>query len=299
MQFNPLSRRITRALGVLTDQARVCATFPVYWLASGAPERLGPAELETLQARYPFRTSYRYDAQTIFRRGMARAMQLLELPGARTARRFLEIACSAGMGSASLGRAGKAAIAVDLRRRGFDPRALEARAHLAQMDATSLGLTSASVDYAFSYNAFEHFAAPDRVLREMIRVVRPGGYIYLQFGPLYHSPWGQHAYRTITVPYCQFLFPRTVLEEFTERNGLHPIDFGHVNGWSVRQYRKLWKELERELDRVLYREKRDLSCLAVIKEHPLCFKAMSVSFDDFVVSHITALFRKRNGGAAS
>ena len=75
------------------------------------------------------------------------------------------------------------------------------------MDAANMQFEDETFDFVFSYDAFEHFASPENVLLEAIRVVRKRGYIYLEFGPLYYSPYGEHAYRSITVPYCQFLFP--------------------------------------------------------------------------------------------
>lgn len=73
-------------------------------------------------------------------------------------------------------------------------------------------------------------------------MVRKGDYIYLEFGPLYYAPFGEHAYRSITVPYCQFSFQKNLISDFAIQKGLDPIDFDHVNGWSFESYRELWSE---------------------------------------------------------
>jgi len=147
-------------------------------------------------------------------------------------------------------------------------------------------------DFVFSYDAFEHFAAPENVLREAIRVVRKRGYIYLEFGPLYYSPYGEHAYRSITVPYCQFLFQKKLLNDFATQHELEPIDFSHVNGWSLASYRKLWHRYSQILKRIHYAEKLNLSHLDLIRAYPSCFKSKSGNFDNFIVASITVLFQK-------
>ena len=64
----------------------------------------------------------------------------------------------------ALQAAGKHVIGIDARTEGFDDRALDAGVALRQMDAEDLDLLDASVDFAYSYDAFEHFPHPDRVL---------------------------------------------------------------------------------------------------------------------------------------
>jgi hypothetical protein len=57
----------------------------------------------------------------------------------------------------------------------------------------------------------EHFAQPEHVLREMARVVRPGGAIWIFFTPHY-SPLGSHLYDYVYTPWCHLLFTRSQLE---------------------------------------------------------------------------------------
>lgn len=248
--------------------------------------------LERLQPQFPFRTAYRYDPDSRSRRAAERAEQIFLLPGAREASSFLEVACSDGLVSSMLQRAGKQAVGVDLLATHFDPVALESGTTLQQMDAANLSFDDGRFHYAFSYNSFEHFHDPAAVLGEMARVVRKGGYIYLRFGPLYGSPWGEHAYRTITVPYCQFLFSRQLMDEYALRHGLNPIKVDHVNGWSLDQFRVLWEKFAPVLRTVSYEETQDLSHLQIIRAYPSCFKAPAWPFENFLVSHISVLFQK-------
>ncbi|MDR2213880.1 MAG: class I SAM-dependent methyltransferase, partial [Pseudomonadales bacterium] len=123
--------------------------------------------LQSLQEAYRAPPDYGYDADAVERRGIERASQLLRLSGASSAQSFLEIGCWDGMVSAALQRRGKTATAIDNRSDGFDDRARAAGVHLAQMDAARLSFGDASFDFVFSYDAFEHVASPEDVLREV------------------------------------------------------------------------------------------------------------------------------------
>lgn len=292
-------RRVLKLAAPLARRYHLQTTRAAWHRARASPCWLGLPDLERLQARYPFRRDYRYDQESTLQRGQQRADQILELPGVGCAHSFLEVACSDGMVSAMLQQAGRMAMAIDRRRTGFDMRAVKEGTALLQMDAEGLALADGVFDCAFSYNSFEHFQRPDLVLQEMTRVVKPGGSIYLRFGPLYYSPWGEHAYRTVTVPYCQFLFTQAMMNDYAVAQGLEPIDFCHVNRWPIARYRALWTSFADRLDIIEYEERRDHSCLEIVREYAGCLKAHSEKFDDFLVSHISVLFRRRSSGAGS
>lgn len=256
------------------------------------PSYLGEHELEILQRKYPFPPEYGWDTDTLDIRGRARAAELLKFPGAGSSSSYLELGCWDGMVSCHLAAKGKQATAIDYRDIGFDDRAARQGVRLMQMDAANLQFDDGSFDCVFSYDAFEHVAAPESVLLEAMRVLKKGGYLYLDFGPLYFSPFGEHAYDSITVPYCQFLFPRTLINDFAVRSGLKPIDFDHVNGWSLERYRNLWRKHAQVLKRVRYFESVELSHLDLIRAYPSCFRGKSNYFEDFIIDNIKVLFRK-------
>ncbi len=58
-------------------------------------------------------------------------------------------------------------------------------------DGYWLPLADASVDLCFSCNVLEHVRDPAGLIDEMIRVVRPGGLVYLSY-TAWLSPWGGH-----------------------------------------------------------------------------------------------------------
>lgn len=61
----------------------------------------------------------------------------------------------------------------------------------------SENLESDSFDYAFSHDSFEHFEDPKYILSEMLRLVKPNGYVLIKFGPTWASPYGRHLSGTI------------------------------------------------------------------------------------------------------
>lgn len=261
--------------------------------APTTPSHLGYAELEQLQAEYPrAEHGYRYDPASLEARGEARAVELLRLPGTAAAQDVLELGAWDGMVSAALQRRGKSTTAADRRDIGFDQRAKDAGVRTLKMDAAALDFPDDSFDLVFSYDAFEHFEDPAAVLAEITRVVRPGGHVFLWFGPLYLSPMGEHAYRTISVPYCQVLFTEATIDEYTRNHGLGDIDFSHCNRWRIEQFRELWKQTE-ALEVLSYRESTDYRALDLVRRYPSCFRDSSDSFEDFVVSHVSVLFRRR------
>ena len=249
--------------------------------------------LESLQQKYPFPPEYCYDPLSLEQRGTERARNILSLIHKKKEKinTFLELGCWDGMVSSALQGSGKITTAIDDRSEIFDERARRRGVTLLQMDAAHLQFEGECFDFVFSYDAFEHFTEPELVLQEAIRVVKPGGYIYLVFGPLYMSPMGLHAYRSITVPYCQFLFPKKMLQDFANVKGLGQINFAQVNGLSLEDYRKLLNRYSNRLEKIEYHEELNLSPDLIIK-YPSCFKSKTKHFDSLIIPSIEVLFKK-------
>jgi ubiquinone/menaquinone biosynthesis C-methylase UbiE len=57
---------------------------------------------------------------------------------------------------------------------------------------TSIPLPDESFDVVMSWSVFEHVENPVAVLGEMRRILRPGGFMFLQIWPLYFSQRGSH-----------------------------------------------------------------------------------------------------------
>ena len=60
-----------------------------------------------------------------------------------------------------------------------------------QADGMRLPFATGSLDVAYSSNVAEHVPHPWRMGEEMVRVVRPGGLVFLSY-TLWYGPWGGH-----------------------------------------------------------------------------------------------------------
>ena len=69
---------------------------------------------------------------------------------------------------------------------------LEAGLRLVFGDATALPFPDEHFDALFSVATFEHILDLPLALREMHRVLRPGGVVYANFGPIWSSGKGHH-----------------------------------------------------------------------------------------------------------
>lgn len=58
-------------------------------------------------------------------------------------------------------------------------------------DGRQLPFPACCVDVVHSSNVLEHVEQPEHLLDELVRVVRPGGLVYVSFTPWW-SPWGGH-----------------------------------------------------------------------------------------------------------
>jgi SAM-dependent methyltransferase len=65
------------------------------------------------------------------------------------------------------------------------------RPDIRRMGATQMSFPDGSFSCVCSWSVFEHIDDPDRALREVVRVLRPGGVIYISVH-LYTSHSGQH-----------------------------------------------------------------------------------------------------------
>ncbi|HEY6170079.1 MAG TPA: class I SAM-dependent methyltransferase [Verrucomicrobiae bacterium] len=112
------------------------------------------------------------------------------------------------------------------------------------MDATRLEFLDASFDWLLSRSAMEHIRPIEPALREMARVVRPGGIVYLSIDPFY---WlrGCHKRGVVNIP---FAHARLTLEDFcrfvTETKGEEMATLRHerlatLNRFTVAQWRTL------------------------------------------------------------
>jgi SAM-dependent methyltransferase len=68
-------------------------------------------------------------------------------------------------------------------------------------------------DVVISNEALEHIAQPDEFIRSLGRILKPGGVAFLAFGPLFHSPVGDHLneFFRVELPWRGVLFSEKAL----------------------------------------------------------------------------------------
>jgi ubiquinone/menaquinone biosynthesis C-methylase UbiE len=264
----------------------------IFDLAEPADKYLGMDDLKQLQLQYPKHIPQSYAEDALDKRGKERTQSLLKMISRRDIKTSLEIACWDGMVSYHLAKNGIQATATDIRDIGFDKRAVDAGVKMIQMNADKLEFADNSFDLVLSYDAFEHIAHPDKAFAEAYRVTKPGGYIYLNFGPLYLSTKGLHIYGQVLVPYCQILFDTQTLQKFMDDNNMGVLDLEHCNGWRLEQFNNVWKQYEGRIEKVEYIEHFDYEHINLLEKYAPHFKRATNSFDDLVVNSVELLFRK-------
>ncbi|HUJ63462.1 MAG TPA: class I SAM-dependent methyltransferase [Kofleriaceae bacterium] len=95
-------------------------------------------------------------------------------------KQVLEVGCGTGLLLDRVARFAASARGIDLSG-GMLARAASRGLAVAQASATALPIASASVDVAYSFKVLAHIPDIAGALREMARVVRPGGYVVAEF----------------------------------------------------------------------------------------------------------------------
>jgi SAM-dependent methyltransferase len=129
-------------------------------------------------------------------------------------RSYLDMGCGTGELTIALAQMGAGRITgVD-----FLPRSIDtARAHAARIGAANAQFVCADLhswvppekyDVLLSFDAFEHIDEPRAFLQKMKQLVAPGGVAVVCFGPLFHSPFGDHmwGFFRLQVPWRGVLF---------------------------------------------------------------------------------------------
>lgn len=204
---------------------------------------------------------------------------------------ILELGCYDGMILYCLKKMGKNVTGIDLRDE-FDERASAAGVRFFQMSVNEMNFKDNTFDFIYSFSSFEHFDNPEKALLESLRVLKVGGYAYLDFAPLYYSPYGAHAYYSISIPYCNILFNKSQLGKYIMANKLDSIPDDDLNKWSIEDYRNLWKKYQSNIKIIKYFEKPDLRFINLIKKHPSRFRNISKNIDNFTISSIEICFQK-------
>jgi SAM-dependent methyltransferase len=84
-------------------------------------------------------------------------------------------------------------------------------------DGVDFPFPDSSFDIVFSWGAFEHISDPLSVLREMRRVLRPDGFVFVTVFPWYFSRYGSHLTDFIDEPWFQLKWTHEQVRERLEQ----------------------------------------------------------------------------------
>ena len=252
---------------------------------------------ERLQRSYTqWWPEYGYDEYSTWIRGYERAMKLLAIPDLRKGDlSVFEAGCGDGMTSYAIASYGKAGNVVLNDTEDWRDRRAMSLSFLKGNICQRLPIDSEFFDLAITYNTFEHIEDPGAAFSELVRLCKRGGYIYIDFNPLYCSPLGLHAF-SFFMPYPQFLFSPQFIEAKIRELGVK--DLGQefhclqpTNQWRLAQFRELWRSSACEvLSLVEALEERHLG---LVMEFPRGFCGRGLTVEDLQVQGISVLLRKK------
>ena len=151
-------------------------------------------------------------------------------------------------------------------------------------DACHLPLPDGTFDTIIMNDFMEHVSRPQAALLEAMRLLAPGGRIYLNFPPYYH-PFGAHLSDAIYIPWVHLLFrEQTLIEAYRDMTAHLPdgearmalrtsVDdegkayFSYINRMTIRTFHTLLQELH--LSPLYYREVPLRPYLAPLARSPL------------------------------
>jgi SAM-dependent methyltransferase len=252
------------------------------------------ASFTSLQERYKSRQEYGYDRFSLFERASMRAVQLLkQMPRDSTGLKVMDVGSGDGMLGVVLKAAGHDVTLCDLN--DWRVEAAKSVEFVRGDCCVAIPRPSEVFDVVCSFNAFEYLLAPDKAFGEILRVTAPGGLIYLDFGPLYASSWGLHAYRSLRMPYPQFLFSPSFIDRKLRELGIEDLgpprsELQTLNKWKLNQYRDLWQRAD--LSMMELRGYRDDENLNIIFEYPECFVGRELTYHDVTCSGLVAVLRR-------
>jgi 2-polyprenyl-3-methyl-5-hydroxy-6-metoxy-1,4-benzoquinol methylase len=130
----------------------------------------------------------------------------------------LDFGCGDGLQAIELAERGaKHVFGVDT----YEPVLVRARENAARFGVsgrcTFTSDATEPADIILALDSFEHFSDPAAVLRTMRRLVRPGGFVLISFGPTWYHPLGGHVFSVF--PWAHFIFSeRAFLRWFSHFN---------------------------------------------------------------------------------
>ena len=135
-------------------------------------------------------------------------------------------------------------------------------------DAQNMPYESGFFDTVIMNDAMEHVACPEAVLTEILRVLKPGGRLYINFPP-YNHPFGAHLSDAIFIPWVHMFFgEKTLINSYKKLVSPLPDGekrikfristkdgkeyFSYINKMTLKRFKSILKKLG--IEPVYYKE---------------------------------------------
>jgi SAM-dependent methyltransferase len=174
--------------------------------------------------------------------------------------RVIEIGCGEGVRALELARQGAIVTGIDIDDRLIglaEQRKKQAEPELQRRVTFRLcplqQVESGSFDVALSEDAFEHIIDVPEVLAAIRDKLAVGGRAYIGFGPLYHSPYGDHGWIRNNLPYgalpwSHLFLPKAITYKMVAKRIGQPFKdtvewpFLALNQYTVRDFERMFAE---------------------------------------------------------
>lgn len=251
---------------------------------------------QKLQKEFPPLPEYGYDIYNTWKRGVERTTYLFQEFGFLhdVPKRVLDFGCGDGMVGFIISTYGHNVSLIDI----ADWRDNRAKnLQFIQKESDKLPIPDESYDIVYSYNTFEHVEDPEKILSEFTRVCKNGGFVFLEFGPLYSSPWGLHAYRSLLMPYPQYLFSTHFINERLNELGIYDLGkkltgLQPLNKWRVNQFEDLWHNSSCKVILTSDFIVND-SFTDIIIKFPNAFTGLDLSYRDITTQGLRVILQKK------
>ncbi|TWU29139.1 class I SAM-dependent methyltransferase [Novipirellula artificiosorum] len=260
--------------------------------------RRAESDFEHLQNKLKPLPEYGYDEVSCWRRACERFDRLLSCDGFdRAGKRLFDLGCGDGMLGVVTKAYGHQVVLAD----ATDWRDSRAKGiQFLSIDASTpvWPVENETFDMVTCYNTFEHLPKPDIAFQEMLRICSPGGFVVVDFGPLYCSPWGLHAHRTLHIPFPQFLFGEGFIAERLNERGIKDLgqereSLQYTNRWTPEQFESLWRNFGSVIVVVEKCVEQKPLFLETIVAYPEAFYGRGLSLADVETQHIRVVFQKK------
>ena len=163
-------------------------------------------------------------------------------------------------------------------------------------DAVSVPLKSNSVDLVVANDFMEHVLQPEAAIKEVLRVLKEGGFFFFEF-PAYYSPRGAHMHYHIYTPWCHVFFSVDTLVKAARIIAAKQNQFWVFHSdWERKCRLNLNKLTIKGFLRILLRQRDyELVKLYFRSEYKLLQPLVYFKRVDEYLSHVECILRKEKG----